>query len=247
MRLTVSEMAQLCSVSVRTLHHYDHLGLLHPGEVAESGYRYYGENEICRLRQILYYRELDFSLQQIRELLSAPNYDAAEAMRDQRVLLEQKRRRLDRIIALLDEDLRGGLSMNFGGFDAVELEQSRKAYVTEAKQRWGNTQAWQESEEREKGRTCADRERMNEGMNGIFRRAASLRLSDPAAPEAQALVRDWQGFISKNCYSCTDEILAGLGAMYTQDERFRENLDRFGEGTAAFLSAAIREYCKGQG
>ena len=81
-------------------------------------------------------------------------------------------------------------------------------------------------------------------MNDIFRRAATLRQGDPASPEAQALVKEWQDFISVNYYQCTDEILAGLGEMYTADERFQKNLDRFGVGTAAFLSAAIKAYCQ---
>ena len=80
-------------------------------------------------------------------------------------------------------------------------------------------------------------------MNDIFRRAATLRQGDPASPGAQALVKEWQDFVSTNYYQCTDEILAGLGEMYTADERFQKNLDRFGEGTAAFLSAAIKVYC----
>ena len=83
-----------------------------------------------------------------------------------------------------------------------------------------------------------------EGMNDIFRRAAAMRQGDPASPEAQALVKEWQDFVSANYYACTDEILAGLGEMYTADERFQKNLDRFGEGTAAFLSAAIKAYCQ---
>ena len=80
-------------------------------------------------------------------------------------------------------------------------------------------------------------------MNDIFHRAAALRQGDPASPGAQALVKEWQDFVSTNYYQCTDEILAGLGEMYTADERFQKNLDRFGEGTAAFLSAAIKVYC----
>ena len=80
-------------------------------------------------------------------------------------------------------------------------------------------------------------------MNDIFRRAAAMRQGDPASPEAQALVKEWQDFVSTNYYQCTDEILAGRGEMYTADERFQKNLDRFGEGTAAVLSAAIQVYC----
>ena len=198
MRLSISEMAKLTGVSIRTLHHYDHIGLLCPETAADSGYRWYGAADVERMQQILFYRELDFPLKDIRDILADPQYDKQEALRRQRHLLLLKR----------------------------------------AKARWGHTDAWKESQEKNTDATT-----QAEGMNDIFRRAAALRQGDPASPEAQALVKEWQDIVSANYYQCTDEILAGLGEMYTADERFQKNLDRFGEGTAAFLSAAIKVYC----
>ena len=128
--------------------------------------------------------------------------------------------------------------MEFQGFDAGELERARRQYADEAKARWGHTGAWKESQNK-----SSDWDAQAAGMNDIFRRVAALRHGDPASSEAQALVKEWQDFVSANYYACTDEILAGLGEMYTADERFRNNLDRFGEGTAAFLSRAIAIYC----
>ena len=239
MRLSVSEMAKLCGVSVRTLHHYDHIGLLCPETAVDSGYRWYGAADVEKMQQILFYRELDFPLKDIRDILADPRYDKQEALRRQRRLLLLKRQRLDGLLELLDANLKGERTMEFKGFDAGELEAARRQYADEAKARWGHTDAWKESQVK-----TEDWDTQTEGMNNIFRRAAALRESDPAGTEAQALVEEWQDFISTHYYACTKEILAGLGEMYTADERFQKNLDRFGEGTAAFLSKAIAAYCK---
>ena len=239
MRLSVSEVAKLCGVSVRTLHYYDHIGLLCPETAVDSGYRWYGAADVEKMQQILFYRELDFSLKDIRDILADPQYDKQKALRRQRQLLLLKRERLDGLLELLDANLKGERTMEFKGFDAGELEAARRQYADEAKARWGHTDAWKESQVK-----TEDWDTQTEGMNNIFRRAGALRESDPAGAEAQVLVKDWQDFISTHYYACTKEILAGLGEMYTADERFQKNLDRFGEGTAAFLSKAIAAYCK---
>jgi len=242
MRLSVSEMAKLTGVSVRTLHYYHQIGLLCPETAADSGYRWYGETDVERMQQILFFRELDFSLKDIQAILADPQYDKQEALRRQRHLLQMKRERLDRLLELLEANLKGEQTTEFKEFDAAEIETVRRQYADEAKARWGDTNAWRQSQERTFD--SADQAALTEGMNDIFRRAAALRDTDPASQEAQALVREWQAFISAHCYECTDEILAGLGQMYTADERFHKNLDRFGEGTAAFLSAAIAAHTK---
>ncbi len=244
MRLSVSEMAKLTGVSVRTLHYYDQIGLLCPETTADSGYRWYGETDVERMRQILFYRELDFPLRDIRAILADPQYDKQEALRRQRHMLQLKRERLDRLLELLEANLKGEQNMEFKGFDAAELEEARRQYADEAKARWGDTGAWRQSQERAAQLGKADWLAQAEEMNGIFRRAAALRDTDPAAPEAQALAAEWQAFISRHYYDCSRKILAELGQMYTADARFQKNLDQFGEGTAAFLSAAIAAYTK---
>lgn len=242
MRLSISEMAKLCGVSVRTLHYYDQIGLLCPETAADSGYRWYREADVERMQQILFFRELDFSLKDILAILSDPHYDRQEALRRQRVLLRMKRDRLDRLLDLLDARLKGEQTMEFAGFDRHDIDAAREKYAAEARQRWGDTDAWRQSQERAARSDTGERDAQAEGMNDIFRRAAALRDTDPASPEAQALVREWQAFLTEHYYDCTDEILVGLGEMYTADQRFQENLDRFGAGTASFLSAAIAAY-----
>ena len=154
-----------------------------------------------------------------------------------------KRDRMDGLVRLLEENLKGESTMDFKGFDKTEIENARRQYAAEAKARWGTTEAYRESQVRTAKNTQEDWDSQTVEMNAIFRRAAALRSGDPAGDEAQALVGEWQGFISCHHYTCSKEILSGLGQMYTADERFRENLDRFGQGTAEFLSKAIAVYC----
>lgn len=240
MRLQVSEMAKLCGVSVRTLHYYDQIGLLRPETAADSGYRWYGAAEVERMQQILFFRELDFSLKDIAAILADPHYDRRQALRDQKELLTRKRDRLNGLLDLLEEELKGAANVSFQEFDTTHIDQ----YAAEVKERWGGTDAYRESQARTARYTKADFAAQNEAMAAIFARFGALRQGDPGDPEAQALVGEWRQFITDHYYTCTKEILAGLGQMYTADDRFRETLDRHGPGTADFMSRAIAIYCK---
>ena len=243
MRLSVSEMAKLCGVSVRTLHHYDHIGLLHPETAAESGYRWYGQADVARMQEILFFRELDFPLKEIAAILADPNYDRQAAMHQQKTLLTMKRDRLNGLLSLLEENLKGEQNMSFSEFDVSEIERCREKYAAEVKERWGDTEAYRESEAQAAKNSGQDWADQTEEMNDIFRGFAGLRGTAPASPAAKAQVKRWQDFITAHFYRCTDEVLAGLGQMYTADQRFCGNLDRFGAGTALFMSEAIAAYC----
>lgn len=245
MRYSISEMAKCSGVSVRTLHYYDRIGLLHPSEVtAGNGYRWYGQAELLRLQQILLYRELDFSLTEIGEILSAPNYDVRQALQRQRELLALQQKRLSRLMGLLDKQLKGAQNMEFSEFSTAELDAAKAAYRAEAREKWGHTTAWRQSEEKAQKRTKPEESALQSQMNDLLRQFAAARHTDPAGAEAQQLVKAWQAFLTAHYYDCTEEILAGLGQMYTADDRFRANLDQLGAGTAAFLSAAIAAFCQ---
>ena len=125
-----------------------------------------------------------------------------------------------------------------------DYEKVKKQYADEARARWGDTDAYRESERREKGRTKEQGQATLDGMSELMRAFADMRTLDPADARAQALVQRWQEYITAHFYPCTDEILAGLGQMYTADERFKQNIDRCGEGTAGFMSCAIAAYCE---
>lgn len=243
MRLSVGEIGSLTGVSARTLHYYDEIGLLKPSEIAESGYRYYDGEAMARLEQILFYRELDFSLADIARILSAPDYDRREAMKQHRALLVMKRDRLDGLIRLTEETLEEGAT-NMKAFDKTGIEQAQAKYAQEAQQKYGKTDAYKESAVKTKGYTDKDWAAAQAEMDDILKAFAARLDSDPAGEAVQALVKRWQDHITARYYKCTDEILAGLGELYVADARFTENMDRFGDGTAQLMADAIRAYTK---
>ena len=233
---TVKEVSKLTGISIRALHHYDAIGLLKPSQITSAGYRLYDHKALERLQIILLFRELRFPLKEIQQILDSPDFNKGEALSQQIQMLTLQKERLEKLIALALQIQKEGVDhmLNFESFDKKEIDD----YAKEVKARWGHTEAWRESQEK-----TDDPESQTAAMNDIFRRAAALREGDPAGAEAQALVKEWQDYISANLYTCTNDILAGLGQMYTADERFQKNLDRFGEGTAEFLSRAIAAYC----
>ncbi|MDP3446977.1 MAG: MerR family transcriptional regulator [Eubacteriales bacterium] len=243
MRLSIGALSRLSGVSVRALHHYDQIGLLQPSEVAESGYRYYDSAAIERLWQILFYRELDFPLNEISQILSSPAFDRERALTEHRSLLLQKRERLDRLIELVSNAMKGETTMEFQPFDTSEIDALREQYAEEAKARWGNTEAYRESTKRAAKWTEADKARLQKQSDEIFSAFAALVGTGSADARVQALVTRWKAFISERYYNCTDEILAGMGQMYVADERFTKNIDKYGAGTAKLMSEAIAVYC----
>ena len=233
----------MAGVSERTLRYYDAIGLLPPQGVTAAGYRIYGEVELARLQEILFFRELGFGLAEIKKIMTSPGYDRSEALRRQRDMLIMERNRLNGIIELAERALKGEKNMSFAPFDSSELEKKREEYAREARERWGDTPEYAESERRTAGYGKAQWVQTQQEMADIFAEFAALRGQAPESAPVQALVEKWQAYISANFYACGKETLAGLGQMYTADERFMKNIDRAGEGTAALMSAAIAVYC----
>ena len=237
---TVKEVSRLTGVSVRTLHHYDAIGLLKPTAVTEAGYRLYDEQTLGKLQTILLFRELEFPLKEIKEMLTAEHFDPMAALDDQIRLLELRREKLDRLIDHARHIQNTGvMNMDFKAYDNKKLD----AYAQEAKKRWGHTDAWRESQARGKN---ADQElRDADGLMDIFRRLGQFRQGDPAAPEAQELIAQLQQYICDHYYNCTNQILYGLGQMYAAGDEMNENIDRAGgAGTGDFARRAIEIYCK---
>ena len=234
---TVKQVSQLTGLTVRTLHHYDQIGLLKPAFVAENGYRYYNQENLARLQEILLFRELEFPLKNIQQLLDVTEINRQQVLRDHITLLELER--LDRIInhaRLLTE--KGGEVMDFHAFDSSQLE----AYQAEAKERWGNTSAYAEFEE---GYDASKDKVFAQEMEAIFEAFGKMQSLEVSHPDVQAQVATLQAYITENFYPCTKEILQNLGLMYVEDERFTVNIDRAGgPGTAALVSQAIAVYCQ---
>ena len=246
MKMQIKEFAKLTGVSVRTLHYYDEIGLLKPAFVDEqNGYRFYDENSLLRMQEILFYRELDFPLKSILEILSSPDYDKQKALAEQQKLLELKKERLERIIDALDGATKGKVTMT--AFDNSDYETARKQYEVEAKQRWGETDAYKEHAEKTEKYTKDKWQDVNDGLMAVFAKFAECKKNGNTAnsEQAQALVIELKDYITENYYTCTKEILAGLGQMYVADERFKTNIDKNGNGTTEFVSKAIESYING--
>ena len=241
--MKIQEAARLTGVTERTLRYYDRIGLLHPSGMTESGYRLYDEDALRCLQQILFFRELGFPLAQIREIMDSPGYDMNEALRRHRLLLIAERDRLNGLIDLAERTLKGENDMSFDAFDHSGIDRQRDAYAEEARRRWGGTDAYAESEKKTAGYGKEQWAAIQQEADEIFAAFAALRGHAPDEPDVQALVARWQARITRNYYACTKEILAGLGQMYTADERFIQNIDRAGAGTAQLMSAAIAAYC----
>ena len=233
MKMRIKEFAAFTGVSVRTLHYYDEIGLLVPACVDRStGYRYYDGNSLLRMQEILFYRELDFSLKSIGEILSSPDYDRKKALKEQKHLLMLKKERLEGLISAIDGAMKGETVMS--AFDNSKFE----SYKEEVKAKWGKTEAYREYEQRGSRDT-------GDGLMAVFAELGKVRQLDPAASEVQELVKNLQDFITANYYTCTKQILQGLGQMYVADPRFKENIDRAGgAGTADFAARAIEIYCR---
>ena len=240
MKLQIKEFAALTGVSVRTLHYYDEIGLLRPAQVdRSSGYRRYDEDSLLRMQEILFYRELGFSLKRIAEILSDPHYDKSKALLEQKQLLILKKARLERLISAIDGAVKGENVMN--AFDSKELD----AYKAEAKERWGASAAYQDYARRTRQYSGADWDQAAEALDRVmaeFARCKDAGNAPDSAP-AQELAARLQQCITAHYYACTKEILAGLGQMYSAYERFRQNIDRHGDGTAAYVGEAIAVYC----
>lgn len=239
--MQIKDFAEFTGVSVRTLHYYDEIGLLKPAFVDRAtNYRFYDESSLLRMQEILFYRELDFPLKNIKEILLSPNYDKSKALNEQRHLLTLKKERLERLISAIDGALKGENIMK--AFDNSEFEK----YKTEAKEKWGQTSAYKEYETTTKGYSAGKWNDLADEMDRIMAEFASCmkKGEEPDSGEAQNLVKCLQNHITENYYLCTNEILAGLGQMYVGDERFKNNIDKHADGTAAFVSEAIETYCR---
>lgn len=238
--MKVKEVSDLTGISVRTLHYYDHIGLLTPDSSTEAGYRLYSEDNLAALQQILFFRELGFPLKKIKELLMSPAFNRQEAFELQRNMLIAKRKHLDGMIQTIEKTIQNGkgeLAMTkeekFKGFDF-----NKNPYEKEARERWGDTAVNKaDSIAAQFGTELAAE------MNEIYRKLAAIRHLPPESAEAQAGIEEWFTFLNKmGTYSL--QAFAGLGQMYVDDERFTKTIDQFGEGLAMFMCDAMGVYAK---
>lgn len=257
---TVSQLARLSGVSVRTLHHYDDLGLLRPSTRSEAGYRLYGRADLERLQQVLFFRELEFPLEEIGRILDDPGFDRREALRLQRRMLGERAARVQALIAAVDQALarmdgdrttarpasrtdaqttKGGATMETD--DLFSVWREAKQYEAEAEARWGHSDEYQQSKTRTAGYTKRDWEAIMAEGGDLFRRLAAAMASGVPAHDAPVmdLAEAHRQHICRWFYRCSPQIHRALGAMYVEDQRFTASIDRFGAGLSAYARDAF--------
>lgn len=240
--MKVKEVANLVGISVRTLHHYDAIGLLSPEETTESGYRIYSNNDLEVLQQILFFKELGFPLKKIKEIINSPSFNREEALELHRKMLLEKRSRIDEMIATIDKTTqhsKGEINMSdkekFAGFDF-----SHNPYEQEARDRWGD-KAVDESNAKINKMSKDEQKGLGEEFDRIYQELAALRHESPESDEAQAGIKVWYDYLNKiGNYSL--EAFKGLGQMYVDDERFTKNIDKYGQGLSVFMRDAMAVY-----
>lgn len=250
-RYTVSQVARMANVTVRTLHHYDEIGLLAPAERARNGYRYYRHADLERLHQILLLRELEFSLEAIGELLGRPEAERRAALVGQRDRLRERRRRTEAVLRAIDATLEAmeeeramETTRLFDGFDSFDHTE----YEAETQERWGHTEAFKESQRRTRGYGKEQWNEIKREGDDIWARLAALLKSgaDPTGPEARALAEEHRQHLARWFYDCGPDMHTGLADMYEADDRFQAFFETWGEGFTEFVTRAFRANAEAQ-
>ncbi len=239
--MTVNEVSKLTGVSIRTLQYYDKIGLLKPTKYTESGYRLYDDIALEKLQQILLFREFEFSLKEIKEIISKKDFDKNKALEQQITLLTLKKERLENLISFARGiQFIGVKTMNFSAFDTSKIDE----YTKRAKEQWGNSQEYFEFQQKSKNQTKEEQNEIIQNFMQIFVEFGALKNMLPDSAKVQNQVQKLQDYISEHFYKCSDEILSNLGQMYAGNSEFTINIDNAGGvGTAIFVSKAICIYC----
>ncbi|WP_049567109.1 MerR family transcriptional regulator [Streptomyces sp. SBT349] len=244
MSYSVGQVADFAGVTVRTLHHYDEIGLLEPGERTHAGHRKYGDADLDRLQQILFYRELGFPLEEITVLLDDPDADPQEHLRRQHGLLTARIEKLRDMAAAVQRAMEArkmGINLTpeekfevFGDFDPDD-------HAEEAERRWGNTEAFRESQRRAASYTKEDWERIKAAADDLNRRWVAALDAGVAADSATAmdLAEEHRQQICDYYYDCPYETHAGIAELFASDDRYARTTDQLRPGLSAYMREAI--------
>ena len=238
--MTVAQVSKRAGVSVRTLHHYDQIGLLKPTEVTEAGYRMYDDGALDKLYVILVYRELGLSLNEIGSILDAPDYDRNRVLEHQIQLMQERVEKLQNRISFARGMLTLGVKyMDFEGFDPEKIDE----YSQQAKVLYGKTDAYKEFEQKQKSRTKEQEKDLGAQVMELFAKLGKLRPCPPDSEEAQKWAKELQAFFTEHFYTCTPQILKSLAESYAGGGSMTENIDKVGgEGTGTFAKQVIDIY-----
>ncbi|MBC1551513.1 MerR family transcriptional regulator [Listeria booriae] len=246
MEYTVQKLAKLAGVSTRTLRYYDEIGILKPARINSSGYRIYGQNEVDRLQQILFYREMNVGLDKIKAILEQPDFDETEALKTHRAQLLDKRKQLDELIRNVEKSIAHSerrITMTnqekFEGFKQKMIDENEEKYGTEIREKYGDDKI-NKSNAKLKGMSEAEMERVNRLAETILvELAEAFETGDPAGDKAQEVAAMHKEWLSTYWDTYSKEAHAGLAQMYVDDERFTAYYDKDQPGLAAFLRDAI--------
>lgn len=246
MEYTISKLAKLANVSARTLRYYDEINLLKPARISSAGYRIYGQQEVDRLQQILFFRELDVDLETITSIMNDPNFDKSKALQSHLRELIQKRSRLDKLIGVVEKTIvheKGELVMSnnekFEAFKDKLIEDNEKQYGEEIRQKYGE-EAVEKSNNKFKNMSKEDYEAFTKlGEEILELLPTAFETGDPASPIAQALAAKHKQWLIYTWPSYSEEAHVGLAEMYVSDERFKAYYDKAIKGGTEFLRDAI--------
>lgn len=244
--MRAKDVAKLANISVRTLHHYDEIGLLCPKRNDENGYREYYLDDISKLQQILFFKQCGFSLEKIKKLLQSPKFNKEEAFEIQKKHLLHEKARIEKMINVLEKSkkaLKGEITMTnkekFEGFDF-----SSNPYEEEARERWGDD-AVDESNSHIAALSKEERHELNAGMEDILKKMAEVMTCKPESEPAQKATQAFFEFLNNSFgYKYSYEAFAGLGQLYILDERFTKGIDAFGKGLANFLAKSMAVFAE---
>lgn len=246
MEYTIQKLARLAGISTRTLRYYDEIDILKPARMSSSGYRIYGQAEVDRLQQILFYRELDFSLEQIKSIVTEPGFDAAQALIEHRERLLARRKQLDALLSTVERTIamnEGRMTMSnkekFEGFKRKLIEENEEKYGAEIREKYGEDTIIRSNAKLENMTEAeyAEVERLQEDMFAALREG--MASGDPAGDAAQRAAQLHKEWLTFYWDQYSKEAHAGLAEMYVADERFKAYYDQHGSGTAEFLREAI--------
>lgn len=244
--MTAKEVSNISGVSIRTLHHYDEIGLLCPARNEQNDYRIYNDEDLDKLQQILFFKACGFSLKMIQKMLSSADFDKVKAFKIQRKILLNQKKHIETMLETLEKSskaLEGELKMTkkekFKGFDF-----SYNPYEKEARELWGN-EAIEQSKHTIDAKSSAEKKLLAQNMENIFQRLSLLRHEYPETEKVQTAIDEMYQFLNNNFgYKYSFEAFEGLGQLYINDERFTKNIDQYGEGLSDFLARSMAVYAK---
>jgi len=240
---TVKQLSKLAGITPRTLHHYDAIGLLKPSWVGDNGYRYYEEEAVLRLQQILFYRELDLPLEDIKKIVGRRDFDVLGALQSHKDALKAQVGRLDRLIQTVDNTisyLKGKKNMDEKALFAGFTEEEEKKYTEEAMHMY-DPRAVKASAKKWNAYSTAEKKRIRDEGNAVYKDILASMPKGPSSPEAQACIERWRRHI-EYFWIPNDEQLVGLADLYNADSRFKANFDKIDPQLAGFFLEAVRYY-----